>query len=114
MMPSMTNFIRNDVVLVRYEFPDRSGFKRRPVVVISELSRSVDLFVVPITSRTLGLMEGERPLEYWQEAGLHSPSSFKRGISTVTNGDVQQKIGHLRSEDVAILDDCLRFWLGLS
>jgi mRNA interferase MazF len=48
----MPSFSKNDVVLVAYPFSDRSGVKVRPAVVVSGEDRSLDVFVVPLTSKT--------------------------------------------------------------
>jgi hypothetical protein len=72
----MPSFFRNDVVLVAYPFSDRSGVKVRPAVVVSGEHRSRDVFVVPLTSKTDQMIEGEFTLTDW-----------KSGTGANTTGD---------------------------
>jgi mRNA interferase MazF len=63
----MPSYSRNDVVLVRYPFSDLSGSKVRPAVIVSTQHRSQDLFIVPLTSRTDALLDGEFVLGDWRK-----------------------------------------------
>lgn len=56
---SVPGFCRTDVILVAYPFSNRSGVKVRPAVVVSGEQRSRDVFVVPLTSKTDRMIEGE-------------------------------------------------------
>jgi mRNA interferase MazF len=79
----MPSFCRNDVILVAYPFSDRTGVKVRPAVVVSGEHRSQDVFVVPLTSKTDRLLDGEFSLADWQGAGLNAASVVKRGLCTI-------------------------------
>jgi len=79
----MPSFSTNDVLLVRYPFTDLSAARVRPAVVVGVLPRSPDHLIVPLTSRTAGLVEGEFVLADWATAGLHVETAVKRGIYTV-------------------------------
>ena len=79
----MPSFSKNDVILVAYPFSDRSGVKVRPAVMVSGEYRSRDVFVVPLTSKTDRMIEGEFSLADWQGAGLNVASVVKRGLYTI-------------------------------
>lgn len=79
----MENYLKGNVVLVRYPFSDGSDSKIRPAVVVSSPHRSQDIFVVPLTSKTSGLLAGEFVMEDWKEAGLNVVSTVKRGLFTI-------------------------------
>ena len=74
----MPSFSKNDVILVAYPFSDRCGVKVRPAVVVSGEHRSRDVIVVPLTSKTDPMIEGEFSLADWQGAGLNVASVVKR------------------------------------
>ncbi len=104
----------HDVVLVRYPFSDASSAKVRPAVVVSAPHPSRDLFVVPLTSRTSGLLSGEFILTDWAGAGLNVPSAVKRGLFTIEERLVIKRIGSMAAADRDQLDSALRAWLALA
>jgi mRNA interferase MazF len=110
----MPLYSRNDVVLVRYPFSDQSGAKVRPAVIVNAPHSSIDLIMVPLTSRIHFLLEGERVLSDWQSAGLNVTTAFKRGVYTAHASIVLKKIGTLAQADAIELDTSLRRWLHLS
>jgi len=61
----MSNYSKNDIILVRYPFTDLSSSKVRPAVVVSAPHSSDDFFVVPLTSKTTSLLQGEFMLSDW-------------------------------------------------
>jgi mRNA interferase MazF len=77
----MKNLSANEVVIVRYPFSDLSASKIRPAVIISSPHVSKDVFIVPLTSRTDQLLEGEF---HWKSSGLNVPSAVKRGVFTIS------------------------------
>ena len=109
----MPSFSRNDVVLVAYPFSDRTGVKVRPAVVVSGDHRSQDVFVVPLTSKTDRLLDGEFSLADWQGAGLNVASVVKRGLYTIHESLVIKIVGRLGSDDASQVDAALRRWLDL-
>lgn len=109
----MPSFSRNDVVLVAYPFADRMGGKVRPAVIVSGAHRSRDVVVLPLTSRTDRIGEGEFLLAEWQAAGLNIASVVKRGLFTVHDSFVVKRIGMLSGVDMARIHDSLRLWLSL-
>jgi mRNA interferase MazF len=110
---AMPSFSRNDVILVAYPFSDRSGVKVRPAVVVSGEHRSRDVFVVPLTSKTDRMTEGEFSLADWQGAGLNVASVVKRGLYTIHESLVIKRVGRLGADDASRIDESLRQWLGL-
>ncbi len=55
----MPNFSKHEVVRVRYPFSDLTGTKVRPAVMIVTPHVSQDVFIVPLTSKTFSLLQGE-------------------------------------------------------
>lgn len=109
----MSNYSKNDVILVRYPFSDLPGSKVRPAVVISAPHRSSDIMIVPLTSKITPLLEGEFVLSRWKEAGLNVITALKRGIYTIDRQLVIKLIGRLDPSDSKSLENSLRDWLGL-
>ncbi len=91
----MPSFLKPEVVLVRYPFSDLTGTKVRPAVIIGTPHNSQDVFIVPLTSKTTSLLQGEFALANWKEAGLNVPSAVKRGVYTVHESLVMEKVGKL-------------------
>ena len=108
----MPNYSKNEVILVRHPFTDLSGIKVRPAIVISALHASEDVFIVPLTSRTVSLLAGEFVLTDWSKAGLNVTSAVKRGIYTVGKELVIKSIGKLSASDSKRLERSLHEWLG--
>ena len=109
----MSNYSKNNVVLVRYPFSDLSNFKVRPAIVVNAKHVSQDVLIVPLTSKTNSLLPGEFVLAEWQAAGLNVPSAVKKGIYTIKQNLVIKTIGQLQQTDCQKLENSLRSWLGL-
>jgi mRNA interferase MazF len=101
------------VILVRYPFSDLSSAKVRPAVVVGVLSGSQDYLILPLTSRTNRLVQGEFELSDWQAARLNVPSAIKRGLYTVHESLVLKSVGQLSPPDATRVDQSLRQWLHL-
>ncbi len=110
----MSNYLIGDVVLVRYPFTDFSSSKIRPAVVISAPHVSKDVFVLPLTSKTILLQSGEFALADWSAAGLNVVSAVKRGIYTVHQDFVAKRVGKLSNADLERLRNSLLQWLDLA
>jgi mRNA interferase MazF len=108
----MPSFSRHEVILVRFPFSDLTSAKVRPAIVVGAAVRG-DLLVVPLTSRTGGLVAGEFAITDWRSAGLNVPSVVKRGIYTVHTSLVLKSVGQLPSADAGRLELSLRLWLEL-
>jgi len=109
----MPRFSTPDVILIRYPFSDLSSSKVRPAVVVNAPHISHDLLIVPLTSRTTGLLPGEFVLSAWQEAGLNLPTAAKRGLYTIEDTLTLKHLGQLKKADAVQLEQSLRLWLGL-
>jgi len=101
----------NDVILVRFPFSDLAGTKVRPAVVVSAPHVSRDIFIVPLTSRTVPLLPGEFVLTDWMTAGLHLPTAVKRGLYTIHQSLAIKSIGKLSEAHARKLDRSLPGWL---
>ena len=112
-MMSTPSYSKNDVILVRYPFSDLSGSKVRPAVVVNAPHISQDVFIVPLTSKTVSLLAGEFPLTDWAAAGLNVPTAVKRGLYTVHQSLIVKAVGRLTHPDADQLERSLREWLGL-
>ncbi len=78
----MPNYSKNEIILVRYPFSDLSSSKVRPAVVVSTPHPSQDILIVPLTSRTASLLDGEFLLSDWSAAGLNVANHFSLTNST--------------------------------
>lgn len=107
----MQNYSKNKIVLVKYPFTNLSNYKIRPAVIISK-SIYNDVFIVPLTSKTAFLSEGEFILNDWKKAGLNIPSAVKRGIYTIDSKLIIKEIGHITKEDFEKLKSSVLLWMG--
>jgi len=76
-------------------------------VVVNAAHVSQDLFVVALTSRTSGLLAGEFVLAEWEAAGLNVETAVKRGIYTIKQTLVRQRLGKLADADAEQLEKSL-------
>jgi mRNA interferase MazF len=109
----MSSYSRDEVVLIRYPFSDLSGSKVRPAVIASAPHPSVDVLIVPLTSKITPLLVGEFVLKDWSQSGLNVPSAVKRGIYTLQESLIVKRVGQISSDDSIRLDSALRMWLKL-
>jgi mRNA interferase MazF len=109
----MPSYTKDDIILVRSPFSDLSGSKIRPAVVVNAEHISQDLIIVPLTSKTLSLLEGEFILSEWAAAGLKLETAVKRGLYTVDRSLVTRIIGRLTDPDAERLVRSIQMWLGL-
>lgn len=109
----MPSYSKNDIILVRYPFSKLSSSKVRPAIVVSAPHVSQDIMIVPLTSKTASLLDGEFVLAEWSIAGLNVATAVKRGFHTVHESLVVTTIGQLADSDAKRLDQSLRGWLGL-
>lgn len=109
----MSNFLKNEIVLIKYPFSDLTVFKVRPAIIVSSDYPSNDVIIVPLTSRLIGRLPGEFSLAMWREAGLNVQSTVKRGFFTIDEKLVIQRIGKLHQTDFVELDKSIQCWLGL-
>ena len=70
-------------------------------------------FRISLTSRTSGLLAGEFVLVEWEAAGLNVETAVKRGIYTIKQTLVRQRLGKLADADAEQLEKSLSDWLDL-
>jgi len=104
----MPNYSKRDIVLVRYPFSDLTGAKVRPAVVVNASHVSQDVLIVPLTSKTSGLLAGEFVLTQWKQAWVNVETAVKRGIYTVKDMLVIKRVGKLEEADAKRLDQSLQ------
>jgi mRNA interferase MazF len=109
----MPSYTKDDIILVQLPFSDLSGSKIRPAVVVNAEHISKDLIIVPLTSKTSSLLEGEFILSDWAAAGLKLETAVKRGLYTVHQSLVTKTIGRLVDPDAKRLVQSIQLWLGL-
>lgn len=109
----MPNYLRGDVILVRFPFSDLLRSKVGPAIVVNSPHISQDIFAIPLTSKTDSLLEGEFVLSEWKGAGLNVASAVKRGLYTLHQELIVKSVGTISQSDTARVDASLRTWLGL-
>jgi mRNA interferase MazF len=109
----MPSYSKNEVVLVRYPFSDLTSIKVRPAVIVNAPHTSQDVLIVPLTSKTTGLLAGEFVLTDWKGVGLNVETAAKRGIFTIHERLILKRVGRLVTRDAEKLAVSLREWLGL-
>jgi mRNA interferase MazF len=114
----MTRFQRGDVVLVPFDFSDRSGTKWRPAVVISadQYNRgSPDLLIASVTGNLAALPHvGDHEIVDWERAGLLRPSLAQTKIATIEASTIGRRLGRLTPTDLAAVERGLRASLALA
>jgi mRNA interferase MazF len=113
----MTGLRRGDVVLVPFDFSDRSGSKWRPAAVISSdryNQETPDVLIASITGNLNAIHHpGDHRLADWQAAGLLKPSLLQAKLATVEAPIVGRRLGSLSPSDLASFERGLRDALGL-
>ena len=109
----MPSYSKNETVLVRYPFSNLTSTKVRPAVIVNAPHPSQDVLLVPLTSKTTGLLAGEFVLADWKGASLNVETTAKRSIFTIHERLVLKRVGRLVTKDAEQLEASLREWLGL-
>ena len=108
---------RGDVVLVPFDFTDRSGVKWRPAVVVSSErynQETPDVLIAAITGNLRAIPHpGDHQIRDWKAAGLLKPSLAQAKLATVEATIVGRTLGKLTSADLAAFERGLRDALGL-
>ena len=107
------NYIKGEVVLLKYPYTHYKIQKVRPAVVLSKPGKFNDIFVIPLTSRTSKLDEGEFILDSWKTSGLNVPSAVKRGCYLIHEDLIIKKLNKLGKEDISQINNSLKLWLKL-
>lgn len=112
----MTEYSRGDVVLVGFIFPDETGVKRRPAVIVSSDTYHQgrqEAIIAAITSRTDRVLVGDHLISEWQEAGLLFSSVATGIIRTIKQGMIARKLGSLADQDLQAISRNQKLVLGL-
>ena len=108
----MTSYRRGDVVLVPFDFTDRSGSKWRPAVVISgnRYNRETpDVLIASITGKLRAIPHPrDHQLAGWQSAGLLRPSLVQTKLTTIEASLVERKLGRATTADMTAFERGLR------
>jgi mRNA interferase MazF len=119
-MPSTTIYRRGHVIVANVPFPDQSGAKPRPALVVSTEAfhrRLPDVIVCPISSQPRSYRRpgpGDHPLRHWKAVGLRYPSTARvSNIVAVDKAIVSRILGVLPPEDLERVTQGLRQAFGL-
>lgn len=97
--------------IITVDFPDVTGIKRRPAVVLSSNEYHAvrpDVIIGLITSQTKTLGITDYGLQDWQTAGLRVPSVFRSFLVTLPRSANLIVIGHLSPQDWQGITACLK------
>ena len=99
----MTNFLKYDVVVVKFPFASSLKYKARPAVILSSdiynQNKRETLIILAISSSKENKLDFELEIQNWQKAGLLKSSIFKSSIATIEKEFVISKLGRLEEED---------------
>ncbi|MDE0012134.1 MAG: type II toxin-antitoxin system PemK/MazF family toxin [Candidatus Poribacteria bacterium] len=99
-----------DVIIA--DFPEVTGVKRRPAVVISTTDYHTTVGDVILGAVTTNLTIATTPTDHliadWTEAGLRRPSAFRSFLVTPPQSKVLAIIGSLSSSDWQKVQACIR------
>jgi len=119
-MPSTITYRPGQVVVVSVPFPDQSGAKPRPALVVSTAAfhdSLLDVIVCPISSQPRYHQRpgpGDWPLQHWKAVGLRHPSTARiSNMLAVEKRLIKRILGSLPPEDLARVKDGLRDAFGL-
>lgn len=88
-----------DVLLATLVFPDGSGAKRRPILVVHD-TRDADLLAVPVSSHRPRSPE-DVALRDWAAAGLRLASTARMAkLATVGKANMVRVLGRLSDDDL--------------
>ncbi len=100
-------FQRGDLVLVPFPFPDQTGLKVRPAVVLcgEEYQRlRPDIIFGAVTSQIASVGPLDHLLLDWAQAGLKLPSAFRPVLATIAASRVVHRIGRCSERDALAID----------
>ena len=112
----MTSFKFGDIILVPFAFTDQSNSKKRPAVIISSHAYNTkrpDVIIMAVTSQIKPTsIIGEVIIHDWKDAGLLKPSAIKPVITTIEKKLTIKKMGQLKNNALADLQESLKIILG--
>jgi mRNA interferase MazF len=113
----MTDYKRQDIVLINFGFSDGTGFKKRPALIISSdsyHSSRREIIVAAITSNIKIARFADTKIEQWKEAGLLMPSLVTGVIRTMNSDLVVRKLGALSHQDFSRVEKNIAKAMGLA
>lgn len=91
-------FRRFEVVLIRIDFHQASGFKVRPAIVLLDTGDE-DFVAAPVTSRPRQA-EPDFTIADWRAAGLNVPSTIRiHKLTVLAKADIARSLGVLAEAD---------------
>ena len=98
----MAKFVKGDVVVIPFPFSDLTHAKRRPALVVSELSGD-DLILCQITSQSISDQYAISLIdEEFQSGSLKRKSNIRPNrIFTADTHIILYKIGHVKNEKLS-------------
>ena len=98
----MAKFVKGDVVVIPFPFSDLTHAKRRPALVVSELSGD-DLILCQITSQSISDQYAISLIdEDFQSGSLKRKSNIRPNrIFTADTHIILYKIGHVKNEKLS-------------
>ena len=93
---------RGEIYLIKVVYPDQTGWKVRPAVVISpnEFDGEIDVVAVSV-STALPRNHFDVVLENWSEEGLDKPSIARTSkLISVSSFMLKKRLGTLTSDDL--------------
>lgn len=104
----MTDFLKYDVVIVKFPFASSLKYKARPAVIISSdiynQNKRETLLIIAISSQIENRLDFESEIIHWKDSGLLRPSIFKSSIATIENDYIIAKLGSLTDGDIKRLE----------
>ena len=116
-MTSTTSYRHGDIFIVDIPFPDGSGSKRRPSLVVSAPTyhrARHEVIVFPFTGNTKRLTAGSRLIADWQGAGLRRPSATMGILVTVNRSRLERRVGTVTGRDMTAIEAILKRILRLA
>ncbi len=114
-MPSTTTYKRGQVVVVVVPFPNQTGSKARPALVVSTETfhrKLPDVIVCPVSSQPRYFERpgpGDHPLRHWKSVGLRYPSAARiSNILVVEKKIIKRVLGTLLQDDLERVENGLR------
>jgi len=108
MPTTIPNF--GDVILLRFDFLDGTGYKNRPAVVVSNSAYCQNwqrVIFIPVSSSP-GPVDGAMEITDLYSASLKGKSYCQGIISTADLKDIQRIIGYLAPTDIGNLKRLVR------
>ena len=108
----MERFVKGDVIVVPFPFSDLSGSKRRPALVLTDLSGN-DLMICQITSQPTGDVFAQKLTSEDFVSGMLFSDSYIRPLRvfTIDKHIVSHKIGQIAPTKMNNVIDAIIFTL---